>query len=57
MDHRDFVIPRALEVTPEMTFVGSLSDALDEFSLVLISTVITPQIDGEIKSFLKMIFR
>ena len=46
MDRRDFVMSRTLEVMLETSSVGSSSDASDAFFSVLISVVITPQING-----------
>ena len=46
IDRRDFATSRALEVTLETPSIGSCSYASDTFSSVLISPVITPQING-----------
>ena len=46
MDRRDLSTSCALKVIREMPSVGSLSNASDAFSSVLISAVISSQIDG-----------
>ena len=46
MDCQDEATSRALEVTYETSSVGSLSNASDAFSSVLISAVITLLMNG-----------
>ena len=46
MECQNFSTLRALEVILEMTCIGSLFDASYAFFSILISAVITPQMDG-----------
>ena len=41
MDRQDFAMLRALDITPETSSIRSCSNALDAFTSVLISVVIT----------------